>query len=120
MIRVSSPDRTLAGSGGSQVIGPGRSAWWLSPALAVTSAAASLVTFIVPAVLRGTAVMNGSACGTALVVLLAGVPALACSMLLAARGSAAAVVTLPGAAGFLLYNSLIFAFATGMPTHRED
>ena len=60
--------------------------------------------------------MNGSARGTALVVLLAGVPALACSMLLAARGSAAAVITWLGSAGFLLYNSLMFVFAT--PANR--
>jgi hypothetical protein len=98
------------------VIGPGGPAWWLSAGLAVTAAAGSLLTFTVPAVLRGTAVMNRSARGTALVVLLAGVPALACSMLLAARGSAAAVITWLGAAGFLLYNSLMFVFAT--PANR--
>ena len=80
------------------------------------AAAASLLTFTVPAVLRGTAVMNGSARGTALVVLLAGVPALAGSMLLAARGSAAALVTWLGSAWFLLYNSLMFVFAT--PANR--
>jgi hypothetical protein len=67
------------------VIGPGGPAWWLSAALGVAAVAGSLLTFTVPAVLRGTAVMNGPARGTALVVLLAGVPALACSMLLAAR-----------------------------------
>jgi hypothetical protein len=37
-------------------------------------------------------------------------------MLLAARGSAAAVITWLGAAGFLLYNSLMFVFAT--PANR--
>ena len=98
------------------MIGPGGAACWLSAALGVAAAASSLLTFTVPAVLRGTAVMNGSARGTALVVLLAGVPALACSMLLAARGSAAAVITWLGAAGFLLYNSLMFVFAT--PANR--
>src|SRR6185312_14887912 len=36
--------------------------------------------------------------------------------LLAARGSAAAVITWLGAAGFLLYNSLMFVFAT--PANR--
>jgi len=108
--------RMTAGPARSRVIGPGRTAYWLSVALTVTVAAGSLLTFTVPAVLRGTAVMNGSARGTALVVLLAGVPALACSMLLAARGSAAAVITWLGSAGFLLYNSLMFAFAT--PANR--
>jgi hypothetical protein len=98
------------------VIEPGGLAYWLSGALAVAAAAGSVLTFLLPAVLRGTAVMNGSARGTALVVLLAGVPVLACSMLLAARGSAAAVVTWLGAVAFLLYNSLMFMFAT--PANR--
>jgi hypothetical protein len=115
-IKVAGPAQETGGPGLSRVVGPGGAAWWLSAALAVTAAAGSLLTFTVPALLRGTAVMNGSARGTALVVLLAGVPALACSMLLAARGSAAAVITWLGAAGFLLYNSLMFVFAT--PANR--
>ncbi len=115
-IKVVGPAQETSRPGLSRVIGPGGAAWWLSAGLAVTAAASSLLTFAVPAVLRGTAVMNGSARGTALVVLLAGVPVLACSMLLAARGSAAAVITWLGAAGFLLYNSLMFVFAT--PANR--
>ena len=115
-IEVSRAARATGGPSHSRVIGPGGAAYWLSAALAVAAAASSLLTFTVPAVLRGTAVMNGSARGTALVVLLAGVPALACSMVLAARGSAAAVITWLGAAGFLLYNSLMFVFAT--PANR--
>jgi len=115
-IKVAGPAQETGSSGPSRVIRPGGAAYWLSAALGITAAASSLLTFTVPAVLRGTAVMNGSARGTALVVLLAGVPALACSMLLAARGSAAAVITWLGAAGFLLYNSLMFVFAT--PANR--
>jgi hypothetical protein len=115
-IKVAGPAQETGGPGLSRVIGPGGAAWWLSAALGITAAASSLLTFTVPAVLRGTAVMNGSARGTALVMLLAGVPALACSMLLAARGSAAAVITWLGAAAFLLYNSLMFVFAT--PANR--
>jgi hypothetical protein len=78
----------------------------------VTAAAAGLLTFLIPAVLRGTAVMNGSARGTALAVLLLGVPALAVSMALAWTGSARAVLCWLGAAAFLLYNSVLFLFAT--------
>ncbi len=100
----------------ARVIGATGPTYWLSAALAVVAAAASLLTFTIPAVLRGPAVMNGSARGTALVVLLAGVPVLAWSMLLAARGSAAAVITWLGSVGFLLYNSLMFVFAT--PANR--
>jgi hypothetical protein len=58
----------------------------------------------------------GDELGFAQLQLLAGVPALACSMLLAARGSAAAVLTWLGSAGFLLYNALMFVFAT--PANR--
>ena len=115
-IETSRPARVTNGTSRHRVIRPGGAAYWLSAALGVAAAASSLLTFTVPSLLRGAAVMNGSARGTALVVLLAGVPALACSMLLAARGSAAAVVTWLSAAGFLLYNSLMFVFAT--PANR--
>lgn len=90
--------QATAGGPRHRVIGPRGPAYWLSAALAAAAAAGSLLTFTLPSLLRGTAVMNGSARGTALVVLLAGVTALACSMLLAARGSAAAVITWLGSA----------------------
>src|SRR6266568_548473 len=115
-IKVVGPAQETSRPGLSRVIGPGGAAWWLSAGFAVTAAASSLLTFAVPAVLRGTAVMNGSARGTALVVLLLGVPLLACSLLLAWRGSARAVLTWLGATAFLLYNSLMFVFAT--PVNR--
>jgi hypothetical protein len=92
-MEVSRTAQVTAGRGQGRVIGPSGPTWWLSAALAVAAAAGSLLTFTVPAVLRGTAVMNGSARGTALVVLLAGVPTLAGSMLLAARGSVIARCT---------------------------
>jgi hypothetical protein len=94
------------------VLRRGGAAYWLSGSLAVTAAAACLLTLLVPAVLRGTAVMNGSARGTALAVLLLGVPVLAVSMALAWTGSARAVLCWLGAAAFLLYNSVMFLFAT--------
>jgi hypothetical protein len=47
---------------------------------------------------------------------LIGVPLLAGSMLAASRGSARALLTWLGAAAFLLYNSLMFVFAT--PVNR--
>jgi hypothetical protein len=103
-IKVAGPAQETGGPGLSRVIGPGGAAWWLSAALGVAAAASSLLTFAVPAVLRGTAVMNGSARGTALVVLLAGVPALACSMLLAAAG------VRPGLAAGYLAGLLLIAW----------
>jgi hypothetical protein len=102
----------LAGEAGRPVLRRGGTAFWLSGLLAVTTAATCLLTFLVPGVLHGTAVMNGSARGTALAVLLLGVPVLAVSMALAWAGSARAVLCWLGAAGFVLYNSVMFLFAT--------
>lgn len=83
----------------------------LSGALAVASAAAAVGTLL-PGSLEGTAVMNGSARGTALVVLLLAVPTLVASMVLAARGSLRARATWLGAVAYLAYNAVLFAFAT--------
>ena len=103
---------TTAGERGRPVLRWGGAAFWLSGLLVVTAAANSLLAFLVPGVLHGTAVMNGSARGTALAVLLLGVPVLAVSMALARAGSARAVLCWLGAAGFVLYNSVLFLFAT--------
>jgi MYXO-CTERM domain-containing protein len=97
---------------GLPVLPQGGMAYWLSGLLAVTAAVAGLLMFLVPGILHGTAVMNGSARGTALAVLLFGVPVLAVSMALAWAGSARAVLCWLGAAAFLLYNSVLFLFAT--------
>jgi len=115
------PDESeAAGAGARELaarpVAPGRLAYGLSAALAAVTAAAMAGTYLIPGLLRGPAVMNGSARGTALAVLLAGVPVLAGSMLLAARGSAGAVITWLGAVAFLLYNSVLFVFGT--PANR--
>jgi hypothetical protein len=106
----------LAKEGTGPVVPATGVAYWLSGALAVAAALSALLTYLVSGMLRGPAVMNGSARGTALVVLLVGVPVLACSLVLARRGSAIAVVTWLAAVGFLLYNALMFVFAT--PVNR--
>jgi uncharacterized protein (TIGR03382 family) len=87
-------------------------AYWLSWALALVVVAAAAVTFFVPDVLSGPAVMNGSARGTALVMLLLGVPTLAIATVTAARGSIRALVVWLGVLGYLLYNGVMFVFAT--------
>src|SRR5215472_1205036 len=97
---------------GRPVLRRGRAAYWVSGLLAVTATANGLLTFLVPGVLHGTAVMNGSARGTALAMLLLGVPVLAVSMALARAGSPRAVLCWLGAVGFVLYNSVLFVFAT--------
>lgn len=56
--------------------------------------------------------MNGSARGTALVVLLIAAPALVIAMWFAAQGSARAQIVWLGAVGYILYNSTLFLFMT--------
>ena len=81
-----------AGKRGRPVLSRRGAAYWLSGLLAVTATVNCLLTFLVPGILRGPAVMNGSARGTALAVLLLGVAVLAVSMALAWAGSARAVL----------------------------
>ena len=76
-------------------------------ALAIVAALSVLLAFLVSAVLRGPAVINGLARGTALVVLVVGVPVLACSLVLGRRGSAIVVVSWLAAPGFLLYLAML-------------
>jgi hypothetical protein len=84
----------------------------VSSALAAVASVVGAATFLVPGVLRGTAVMNGSARGTALVVVALAVPVLVVSMTLVARGAMRALITWLGAATYLLYNSVLFLIAT--------
>ena len=80
--------------------------------LAVVSAFAAAGTAFIPDVLSGTAVMNGSARGTALIVLLVAVPALAGSMRAAHLGSARGLAIWMGTVAYLTYNAVMFCFAT--------
>ena len=80
--------------------------------LAVSSLVAGAGTALWPGVLDGTAVMNGSARGTGLVVALVGVPTLAVSLTLARRGSVAAATVLVGSTAYLTYNAVMLCFAT--------
>jgi hypothetical protein len=89
-----------------------RSTYWLSGALALVAAAATAATFIIPGVLRGPAVMNGSARGTALVVLVVAIPALLLSMRAAAAGSVRALIVWTGAIAYIAYQAVLFLFAT--------
>lgn len=90
----------------------GRAPYWITGSLIAIAAIAAAATFFVPGVLRGPAVMNGSARGTALVVLVVATPVAALSMLAAARGSRRALIVWLGATAYILYNSVMFLFAT--------
>ena len=89
-----------------------RVALGLSWLLAAAALAASVATLTVPDLLSGTPVMNGSAMGTALVVLVIAVPILTIATRRAGAGSLRALVVATGITAYLLYNGVMFAFAT--------
>lgn len=84
----------------------------MSALLGVVSALAAAGTLFIPDLLSGPAVMNGSARGTALVVLFAAVPILAGSMHATHRGSTRGLAVWLGVAAYLTYNGVMFCFAT--------
>ena len=89
-----------------------RGPYLLSGALGVTAAAASGLSVAFPSLLMGVAGSNGNMRGTAAVVLAVGVPVLTVAMIAAARGSARAFVVWLGTLGYLLYQAVLFCFAT--------
>jgi hypothetical protein len=95
-----------------RVVPPATAAYRVSAALGLVGAAAAAATFFVPHVLKGPAAMNGSARGTALVVMALAVPLLLGAMVATARGSARAPLVWAGSVAYLLYNSVLFLFAT--------
>ena len=84
----------------------------MSAILGAVSTLAAAGTALIPDVLSGTPVMNGSARGTALVVLIVAVPTLACSALAAQRGSPRGLAGWLGVVGYLSYNAMMFCLAT--------
>jgi hypothetical protein len=88
------------------------STYWLSGALAVVATAAAAATLFIPGLLRGPPAMNGSARGTALVVLVVAVPLLVIAMLWAAARSVRALILWLGAMAYLGYQAVMFTFAT--------
>ena len=84
----------------------------LAGVLAAVTVVACLANLLVPDLLSGTAVMNGSAKGTSLVALVVAVPLLAVFSWRAHLGSTHALVVTTGVTAYLLYNSVLFLFAT--------
>ena len=80
--------------------------------LATAAAASAGFSFLLPSVLAGAAVGNGNLRGTALVVLLLGVPTLLTAMVATGRGSTRWLVGWLGTLGYLLYQAVLFCFAT--------
>ncbi|WP_432479288.1 hypothetical protein [Nocardioides sp. GXQ0305] len=84
----------------------------ISVALGAASLGAAAGTLLLPGLLTGTPAMNGSARGTAAVVLLVAVPLLAWAVTRARRGSDRAYAVWLGVTAYLLYNAVLFCFAT--------
>jgi hypothetical protein len=76
------------------------------------SVLSGLATLLVPDLLTGPAVMNGSAKGTALVVVLGGAPVLAVAHARARSGSVVGLALAVGAAAYLVYNGVLLVLAT--------
>jgi len=87
-------------------------AFWLSGALLMITGVAAGLTFADDGILTGPAVMNGSARGTALVLLVLTTPVTAAAMVLAARGSVRAIVIWLGALASVLYNAQMLLYGT--------
>ena len=84
----------------------------LIAAVVIANGAAAGGTFFIPDVLLGPAVMNGSARGTALIMLAVGIPVLTIATWLASRGSWRALVVALGTLGYFAYNDFLLLFAT--------
>jgi hypothetical protein len=97
------------GDDGSGVSGRTR---WLCGAAGLAAVAAAAPTFFVSGVLNGPPVMNGSARGTALVMLVLAVPTLVLGLVLARRDSVRGRVLVLGALAYLTYNAMLFVYAT--------
>jgi hypothetical protein len=89
-----------------------RAAYALSGGLGLAVAAAAGLSFAFPSVLAGADVTKGNLRGTALVLLVVGLPVLTTAMLRSARGSARALVVWLGTLGYLQYQAVLFCFGT--------
>lgn len=84
----------------------------LCAAAAMLVVVAAVPTFFVDGVLNGTAVMNGSARGTALTMFALALPVLGLGLVTSARGSVRGRAAAIGALGYLTYNAMLLVYAT--------
>lgn len=91
---------------------PSRVASRLTALAALATVAATVPTVFIPDLLLGPAVMNGSARGTALIMLVLGVPLLVAALALEPRAPRAAPVLRIGVLAYLAYNGVLLLFAT--------
>ena len=113
LVRQAPPTRQpLPLIGRPAVLADGSGPYQLSVLLAAVSVLAAMPTLLAPALLSGPDVMIGSARGTALVLLVLTVPLLLVAARATARGSARGLVVWLGAVAHLLYQGVMFCFAT--------
>lgn len=96
------------------VVRSGRAPYVLGSLLAVAVGLAAGLTVAFPALLLGVPVSNGNLRGTAVALLAVGLPVLVLAMIGTGRGSARAFVVWLGASGYLIYQAVLFCFATPM------
>lgn len=84
----------------------------LCASAAVLVVVAAVPTFVVDGILNGPAVMNGSARGTALVMLVLALPVLALGTLMSRGGSPVGAAAVLGALAYLTYNATLLVYAT--------
>jgi hypothetical protein len=84
----------------------------LSGALAAAALVAAAIGAFTPEIFHDPPMIVGNAQGTSLVILVVAIPTLIASMVVAARGSLRAVIVWLGALAYILYNAVVFAFAT--------
>jgi hypothetical protein len=87
-------------------------AYPLSISLAATTLIGAGLSFLLPDLLGGPDVMNGSVRGTGLILSAVTVPAMLAAMWFAARGSTVASLVWVGAVAHVLYQSVLFLFGT--------
>ena len=112
MATATSPTRFVAHEATAGAAAWRRPAYIVSGLLAAAAGASAAGSLFLPGVLVGPAVMNGSARGTALVMLILGLPVLMLAMYFAARGSLRAHVVWLGATAYLAYNGVMFVLGT--------
>lgn len=94
------------------VVRAGRTPYLVASVLASVVLVAAGLTVAFPSLLRGVAVSNGNLRGTAVALLVVGLPVLLTAMIATARGSARALVVWLGTMGYLTYQSVLLCFAT--------
>ncbi len=94
------------------ILHPGRWPYVVGSGLVVAATASAGFSLFVPTLLSGEAAIDGNLRGTGLVVLAVGVPLVTGGMLGAARGSARWLTVWLGATFYLLYQAVMFCFAT--------